>query len=147
MNQQDYAQAVHAVLDRHTDQAAAQLRRALEALPDRTRGVTLDILVDQGGEGFLTVRVGLEGPDLYVLNQAIAAHACLFDTTMHDDGLHPGLPLMGGDAEFPVGQVLTDTAARWLQVVWQATGHPARGLPVRIDSPEGHGRELPVVLQ
>lgn len=147
MTQQDYAQAVKAVLDRHTDQAAAQLRRALDALPDRARGVTLDVLVDQGDEGFLTVRVGLEGPDLYVLNKAIAAHAYLFDTTMHGDGLHPGLPLMGGDAEFPVGHVLADTAARWLQGVWQAARHPARGLPVRIDSPQGHGRWLPVVLQ
>lgn len=146
MTESEYIEAVSAVLSEHTDAAAAMLHRALDALPEKTRSVTLDVMVDQGTEGFLTVQVGAVGPDLYVLNKAIRPYASLFDTVMTTDGLSPNLPLMEGN-EFAVGDVLTDCAARWLLTVWQRANHRARDLPVSIESPEGYGTALPIKLQ
>jgi hypothetical protein len=146
MQQHEYARAVHAVLAQHTERAIMQLRRALDALPGKARAVTIDVMVDQESEGFLTVRVGVEGPDLYVLNKAIAPYASLFDTVMTETELSPDLPLMEG-SEFNVGVVLTDCAASWVREVWLQAGHPANGLPVAIVSPEGYGLSLPSSLQ
>lgn len=146
MNQQDYRQAVKEVLSGYTEQAVVQLGRALAALPEETQEVAIDVMVDQEGEGYLTVCVGVIGPDLYVLNKAISPFATLFDTIMGENGLSPNLPLMGGD-DFVVGDVLTDTAAQWVRDVWALTAHAARGLPVVIVSPAGFGSDLPISLQ
>lgn len=146
MNEREYIDAVNAVLVQHTERAATRLRIALDAMPPKTRGVAIAVFVDQGTEGFLSVRVTLSGPDLYVLNKAIRPHASLFETVMKEDGLDPGLPLMAGD-EFAVGNVLTDAGARWAQDVWKRAGHDARGLPVVIESPEGYGTVVPIRLQ
>ena len=146
MQEQEYIQAVSSVLARHTERAVAQLRLGLDALPGKARAVTIHVMVDQGTEGFLTVRLGVDGPDLYVLNKAIAPYASLFSTVMTETGLSPDLPLMEGD-EFDVGDVLTDCAARWVREVWQQAGHAANGLPVAVISPEGYGQSLPVFLQ
>jgi hypothetical protein len=133
-------------LAQHTEQAVAQLRCALDALPAEARAVTIDVMVDQDNEGFLTVRVGVDGPDLYVLNEAIDPYASLFDTVMTETGLSPDLPLMEGN-EFDVGGVLTDCAADWVREVWRQAAHPANDLPVAIVSPEGYGKGLPFRLQ
>jgi len=146
MQQHEYIQVVSSVLARHTEQAVMQLKRGLDALPGKARAVTIDVMVDQGTEGFLTVRLGVDGPDLYVLNKAIAPYASLFDTVMTETGLSPDLPLMEG-TEFDVGDVLTDCAANWLREVWQQAGHAANGLPVAVISPEGYGQSLPLLLR
>ncbi|MEH6564494.1 MAG: DUF6389 family protein [Halopseudomonas sp.] len=146
MNQPEYIQTVDAVLTEHTESAVETLRRVLDLLPEIAQVVTLDVMVDQGAEGFLTVQVGLGGPNLYVLNKSIHAHRILFDTFMTPDGLVPNLPLMEGN-EFDVGDTLTDCAARWLVKVWRRANHDARGLPVTVESPERYGTALPIKLQ
>ena len=146
MDEHEYVLAVNAVLAEYTDEATVQLRHALDALPAKTKEVTIDVMVDQGEEGFLTVRVGVNGPDLYVLNKALKPFASLFDTVMTKDGFSPDLPLMSGD-EFEVGDVLTDCGAQWARELWAKANHAARGLPVTITSPEGYGTCLPISLQ
>lgn len=147
MTRDEYIQAVRRILDEHTERAASALAQALAIVPKKATKVALDIFVDQDGEGFLDVQVGLEGPDLYVLNRAIASYAALFDTRMTEQGLVPNLPLMDpDDADFSVQDILTDCAASWLKSVWAHTEHSCCQLPVVITSPEGYGTTVPCQL-
>ena|SRR5579872_6377502 len=82
MDRDEYVRAVQSVLEAHRQQAASQLIAALALVPPKAKRITLDIFIDQDGEGFLDVRVGLEGPDLFVLARAIEDHADLFVTKM-----------------------------------------------------------------
>src|SRR5258708_7724170 len=140
MTRDDYIQKVEGVLNEHTQRAASQLAAALALVPPKTRKVLIEIFVDQDGEGFLTVRVTLEGPDLFVLNRAIAAHAELFGTRMTQSGLDPALPLMEpGSEAFSVHDALADCASAWVASVWRQAGRETFGLPVTIISHDGYG--------
>ena len=147
MTREEYIQQVKAVLDAHTERAANRLAAALAAVPPKAQKVEIQIFVDQDGEGFLDVRVGLVGPDLFVLNRAIADHAELFGTRMTEEGLEPALPLMepGGEA-FSVRDTLSDCAATWLPKVWGYTKRISFLLPIVVVSHDGYGAITPFNL-
>ncbi len=147
MTKNEYIAEVRRILAVHIEPAAVQLNEIFLLLPAQAKRITLEIFVDQGGEGFLDIRAGLEGPDLYALNQAIATHADLFTTIMAEDGLSPDLPLMDGDNEdFSVQDVLTDCGVTWLSSVWTNVHHSACPIPVEVISSEGYGTLLPYSL-
>jgi hypothetical protein len=140
-------QEVQHVLEGHRAHAVSELVAALVLIPPKARQVTLDIFVDQDGEGFLSVRVGLDGPDSYVLNRAIDRHAQLFSTRMTATGLEPALPLMDPiGEEFSVHDALTDCAAAWLISIWRQLDSSGLALQVVVQSPEGYGTTTPIKL-
>lgn len=148
MTRDEYSRQVDQVLESHNESAKSHLRSALALIPPATRRIAFDIFVDQDGEGFLHVRLGLEGPELYVLNKAIAPHAELFGTKMTEDGFDPPLPLMCSRGEaFSVHDALTDCAAGWVVRLWNQTDHRGISLPVDVVSPEGYGTVTPIGLQ
>ena len=148
MTRDDYIRQVEAVLDAHAEDAAARLRAALRQVPSTAGAITIGIFVDQGGEGLLDVVVGLDGPDLHVLQRAIVAHATLFDTRLTAAGLAPPLPLMDpADAGFEVADALTDCATRWIATLWARVRPHGCALPVSVVSHDGHGRIPPLRLQ
>lgn len=147
MTESEYITEVRSILDEHTTAARSQLAKLPALLPDTARAIELTILVDQDGEGFLTVRVALNGPDLYVINKAIEDCSLLFDTKMVDGKLVPPMPLMDPFNEnFPVHDALTDCAADWLTAVWDGADHHAIGIPVIIVSHDGYGSRTPIEL-
>jgi len=147
MTRDEYIQQVQAILTEHTAQAVARLSSALKVVPSTARKVVIEIFVDQDGEGFLDVRVALDGPDLVALNRAITSHAELFKTRMTQSGLDPALPLMepGGEA-FSVHDALTDCAASWLSSVWREVDRRNFRLPVTVVSHDGYGTITPLHL-
>jgi hypothetical protein len=148
MTRDEYAQQVDRILEAHRENATARLTAALALIPADASRLTFQIFVDQDGEGFLDVRLGLDGPGLYGLNRAIAEHAELFGTRMTEDGLDPALPLLspGGEA-FSVHDVLTDCAAAWAVRLWNEIDHRRISLPVDVASPEGYGTTTPIELR
>ena len=147
MTRDEYIQQVERVLSEHTAQAATQLAASLALVPPKTRKVDIEIFVDQDGEGFLDVRVSLDGPDLFVLNRAIASHADLFGTRMTPGGLVPALPLMEARGEtFSVHDALTDCAASWVASVWRQADRRDFRLPVTVVSHDGYGTTAPLQL-
>ncbi|MFT3801040.1 MAG: DUF6389 family protein [Burkholderiaceae bacterium] len=145
MDKAQYCHEVTAVLDSCLDRIRDRLRAAFAQLPPEARGVTLRVQVDQDGEGFLSIRIHLDGPDTYVLNRKIADEAHLFDTKMTEAGFDPPLPLMEpGRNSFPVQDALTDCAIEWLRSRWEALRVPRIALPITIDSIEGYGAIGPV---
>ena len=148
MNKDEYVREVTRVLAAHIEPAAKKLTALLQLVPEKAKQITIDLYVYQGSEGFLDVRVGLDGPDLNVLNRAISSHADLFNTTMTEHGMSPPLPLMDCDSEdFSVQDTLTDCGARWVSAVWVKVDHTACHFPVIVTSPEGYGELPPLQLQ
>ena len=147
MTESEYTAEVKSILDGHIGEARSQLAKLPALLPDTTRSIELTIFVDQDGEGFLTVRVALDGPDLNVINKAIDDCALLFDTKMVNGELVPPMPLMDPfDEDFSVHHALTDCAAGWLTTVWAGIDHSRFSIPVRIVSHDDYGSRTPIDL-
>jgi hypothetical protein len=147
MTREEYIQKVEAVLNQYSHQAASRLAATFADLPPKTRKVNIEIFIDEDGEGFLTVRVVLDGPDLYVLNKAIAPHAELFGTCMTREGFDPPLPLMEpGEETFSVHDTLSDCAAAWITSIWKQTKREPLSLPVAIVTHDGYGTTTPLQL-
>ena len=140
MDQELYCREVSSVLDSCAAQIASRLQATFQSLPQETKEVTIGVHVDQDGEGFLTVRVHLAGPDLYVLNKSISETAELFGTVMTAAGLEPPLPLMSsGEDAFSVSDALADCAIQWLHSCWSSLGVPVISVPISIASMDGYG--------
>ena len=147
MTESEYTAEVSAVLNQHSAEARARLARLPGLLPENAKAMEITIFVDQMGEGFLTVRVALTGPDLHVLNKAIGEAAVLFETKMVKDELVPPLPLMDPfEEEFAVEHALADCAVVWLVEVWEGVDRSGFRVPVSIVSHEGCGTKAPVKL-
>jgi hypothetical protein len=147
MTKSEYVRAVEQVLEAHTTMAVSRLVAALANVPKKAERVTIEIFMDQDGEGFLDIRVVLDGPDWYVLQKAIASHADIFSTKMTENGLDPNLPLMcpGGES-FSVHDALSDTAAAWIAKVWAMTGQQDFHLPVVAVTHDDYGTMTPLQL-
>lgn len=86
-------------LSGHLGSAANRLSQIIKHLPAKTCSIDVNVFPDQDGEGTFTIRVGLDGPDLYVLNKAIDEWADLFDVRHTSTGLEPPVPLVEPGAE------------------------------------------------
>lgn len=147
MTAAEYKTEVRSILDAHTSEARSQLAKLPGLLPNTTKSIDLMISIDQDGEGFLTVRISLDGPDLHVVNKQIEDCAVLFDTVMGSEGLEPPLPLMDPfDEEFSVHDELADCAADWLVDVMQEVDCKSFGVPFTIVTEEGYGSRTPIKL-
>ena len=147
MTESEYAKEVRSILDGHTDAARSKLTRLPDLLPETARAIDLMIFVDQDGEGFLTVRISLDGPDLYVINKAIEECALLFDTKVVNVKMVPPMPLMDPfDEDFSIHDVLTDSAADWLTAVWNGVDRSRLQIPVTITSHDEYGSRTPIEL-
>ena len=147
MTRAEYLRQVELVLAEHRVAVAERWTRFLAQVPPTATELELSVFVDQGGEGFLTVRGWVGGPEAHALNRALAGHAVLFDTRMTESGLEPALPLMASGAEeFAVVDALTDCAAAWLAEFCRNRLPDGRELPLTIESPEGYGTSLPAVV-
>ena len=140
MEKDEYISEVLKVLDSHSAEIKRKFEDALDSLPPKTVAVDVNVFSDQDGEGFLNIRVSLDGPDLYVLNREIKKKASLFDTVMGSDGFEPPLPVLDPfDVEFESADTLVDTATRWLQKELSQTNLSKVNLPITILNPEGYG--------
>ena len=147
MERDEYTDAVRRVLEGWTNSAIAKLVAAIPIIPATTKEVSLEIFVDQDGEGFLAVQLSLDGPDLYVLNRAVREHAELFETRMTESGLVPPLPLMDPSNEkFSFHDALTDCAAEWISDVWKQSDSSGLEIPVFVCSHDEYGTNLPIQL-
>jgi hypothetical protein len=147
MDEAAYIAAVREVLDTLTESARTQATHCFARLPSTARAAAFDIFIDQDGEGFLDIRISLDGPDLAYLANSIRDCAAIVSTRMGTDGLEPPFPLMDcfEDRLFSVHDTLTDTAAIWIRQS-VADALPSLPLPVSIASPQGYGTALPVYL-
>ena len=143
-----YRDALRAVLDRHADAMRGKIEAALAGLPEKTRRFEIGIHPAQDYEGDFGIWIHLDGPDLYVLNKAIAPHRKLF-SVRSPDGWLEGVPMFEPDHEqpFDVNDAIVDIVGEWLIELWGTIEGPA-GMPhASVFGGEGWGtkpvRDLP----
>ena len=147
MTELEYVTKVRSILNEHSADAKAQLTKLPELLPEKTKAIEITIFMDQDGEGFLTVRIALVGPDLYVLNKAIDECALLFESKIVDGAMVPDLPMMDSfDEEFSVHNALSNCAATWLVEVCDTAIVSSFGIPVNIVTHDEYGTKTPIAL-
>ena len=146
MTKQDYQDALRRVLDAHTEAALRKLAGVFPQLPEKAREIQFGIFPDQGGEGTFSVVIGLDGPDLYVLNKAIDEHRGLFDVVHGESGVSPAVPLFSREPAFCVQDAIADVAADWIEALWERGGRGVSPLPALVYADEDYGTGMPRLL-
>lgn len=146
MTKHDYQDALRRALDAHTAAALHTLAGMFARLPGKAREIQFGIFPDQGGEGTFSVVIGLEGPDLYVLNKAIEGYRNLFDVVHGEAGLEPPLPLFSTEPAFCVQDAIADAAAGWVETLWDQAGRAVSPLPAMVYAHDDYGTDLPRAL-
>jgi hypothetical protein len=142
-----YQNQVLTCLQQHSNAALAVLERLDVCLPEKTRKIDVIVHLPQDPDGTFTVMVHLDGPDLFVLNKAIAECRLLFSTVFLDGKMQPDLPLFDPfDLPFSVNDAIADAAAIWVSALWRAVlQHPTMGrisaLPALVVGEDGHGTQ------
>lgn len=138
MTADEYKTTLQSILSAHTPETLERLTAIKHSLPQKARQVTVGVHPGQGEEGFFDIVVHLEGPDLYVLNKAIAAHRFLFEVKCIDGKMQPNVPTFySNEVGFSVNDVIVDTCMEWIEGLWQMLG--GAGLPAFVFGEEGYG--------
>lgn len=146
MTKQDYQDALRRVLDAHTEPALRKLAGLFPRLPEKAREIQFGIFPDQGGEGTFSVVIGLDGPDLYVLNKAIQEYRSLFDVVHGENGVSPPVPMFAREPAFCVQDAIADVAADWIAAIWDLAGRGVSPLPALVYAHDDHGTDMPRLL-
>lgn len=138
-----YRKELLAILRAHSEQALQTLRALDAVLPPTARAMQIGGHPSQEQDGTFTVMIHLDGPDLYVLNKAIARHRMLFDIQYDDEG-HPvpAVPLFNPfDQPFGVNDMIVDSTFEWLEELWSSYGGTKSHLPVEVFGEDDFGSE------
>ena len=153
MDIDSYQQLLRTYLRQHRSAALAVLEKLDICLPEKARKITIMVHLPQDPDGTFTVMVHLDGPDLFVLNKAIAQCRVLFSTEIVDDKTATDLPLFDPfDLPFSVNDVIVDTASVWTGELWRAVlQNPAMrrisALPALVVGEDGYGTKGAVNLK
>jgi len=148
MNSDEYITELTASLTKHTESVGAKIDALLGHIPEKALRLNIEIFPSQDGEGDFSVRASLDGPDLFVLNKAIAPYADLIQVIHTPQGFDPDVPMVDPfDTEFEVNDVLTDCVAKWISDIWHASGPRSISIPVSIVGHDDYGQTTPIDLK
>jgi hypothetical protein len=138
MTADEYKAVLKSVLQVHSQSALERLNTIKQSLPQKARQVMVGVHPGQSEEGFFDIVVHLDGPDLYVLNKAIAPYRFLFEVKCIDGQMQPDVPMFDPDeAVFSVNDAIVDTCMEWVEGLWQRLGGVV--LPAFVFGEEGYG--------
>jgi len=148
MEKEEYITQVALVLDSKSKEIKEKFEDALGCVPEKAKSIAVYVFTDQDGEGFLDIRISLDGPDLYILNKEIKEKADLFETKIVDGRVEPPMPLLDPfDIDFKSADTLVDTASRWLAENLKNADLSKVNIPVTILNPDGYGTLKPIKLR
>ena len=147
MSEDEFIAELSASLERQSDNAREQIPRLIGSIPQTATRLDLQIFPAQDADGFFNIRASVDGPDLYVINKAIDAHADIFDAKYTEHGIEPRIPTVDPfDVEYEVNDIVVDCAAKWLQNVWTSLGRIDCSVPVVVVGHDDYGTTTPVEL-
>jgi hypothetical protein len=138
MTADEYKTALQSILSAHVQPVLARLAIIKQSLPQKARQVMVGVHPGQSEEGFFDIVVHLDGPDLYVLQKAIAPYRFLFEVKCIDGQMQPDVPMFDpNEAAFSVNDAIVDTCTEWVECLWQQLG--GVGLPALVFGEDGYG--------
>lgn len=138
MSEAEYKAVLVSILRQHSLPALEKLRLVGLKLPEKTRMMMIRIHPGQSEEGFFDVHIHLDGPDLYVLNKAIAAYRSLFDVSCIDGRMIPDVPMFDTEnAGFSVNDAIVDVCMDWVEELWSQS--EGIDVPAQMFGDEGYG--------
>lgn len=139
-----YSIALAGILDAHMQKAKETLTVALSKLPQETKELQFGIHPNQEPDGMFSVILHLVGPNLFTLNKAINGHRVLFDVRFVDGKIKPDVPMLDPfDQPFSVNNAIVETAASWLEKIWDTIDRKADCPPTLIFGEDGWGEGMP----
>ncbi|MEK6236933.1 MAG: DUF6389 family protein [Planctomycetales bacterium] len=146
MTELEFIEQLNSILFQHSKAASQTIRNLIAALPDKATCLNLEVFTSQDQDGFFTVRASVDGPDLYVLDKAIAQHALIFEARSTEFGAEPPIPIVWANVGFPVNDTVVDCAAKWLQAVWESLGPMECRVPIVVLGHDDYGSLTPFEL-
>ncbi|GGX39061.1 hypothetical protein GCM10007385_02500 [Tateyamaria omphalii] len=123
-----FSEALKARLAEDEVHALEHLNKAFENMHPKVRRLDVCIHMDQDAEGAISLMLHPEGPDVFVLDKAIAEHRNTFDAFV-PTGLEPDMPFERTEAT--VAQVI-EICGAWVSDLWQKLPTTARQLPATV---------------
>lgn len=138
MSEAEYKAVLVSILRQHSLPALERLRLVGLNLPAKTRMMMIRIHPGQSEEGFFDVHIHLDGPDLYVLNKAIAPYRLLFEVSCIDGPMIPDVPMLDAEnAGFSVNDAIVDVCMDWVEELWSQS--EGIDVPAQMFGDEGYG--------
>ncbi len=135
-------------LEKHSNTAKNAIQVVLNALPEKAKQLNFEIFPAQDGDGFFTIRVILDGPDLYVLNKSISEFANIFDPKYIDGEISPYIPTVDPfDIDYEANDVIVNCAANWLANLWNGLNISKVSIPVYVVGHNDYGTVTPRKLK
>lgn len=150
MDAAEYRRSLAHILATRSADVAATLERlggaASDAAGVKVDGVTIDVFVDQDGEGPFDVWARFEGADAFVLDRRFDDERRLFGVEWGDIGWEPAVPSRPrGWSRDDLAETIVDVVATWLDTLipngsleWEI-GSGAGALDRRPVGPSGNG--------
>lgn len=146
MDKDAYRHSLLAILRAHSAQARAALRAGGGTVAGRARNPGRRAQVgahpNQEQDGLFVPLVHSDGPDLHVLNKAIAPHRRLFEFGYDNGHLAPELALFDPQdpgPPFAVDDAIVGIVLDGLPALWRGLGGVGAALPAETIAGDGHG--------
>lgn len=119
MTKTEYREVLQNTLKSYTQSAVDMIFKIKTNLPEKAKSVEVGIHPNQDEDGIFSVMVHLCGPDLYVLNKAIADYRLLFDVKLIGGKLQPNVPIMDpGEVSFSINDLIAEVSIDWVKTIW-----------------------------
>lgn len=147
MNEGSYKTELLRILRGFSKKAIGTLKNMDEILPSNALGIQIGVHPNQEPDGFFSVLIHLDGPDLYALNRAIQDHRYLFHVRHVGVQIEPQVPIFEPyETDFEVNDVIVDTCIVWLKEIWADFGGTTANLPAIVFGEDGYGTNSPQQL-
>lgn len=123
MTETEYRKILQCTLKSHTQNAVDMIFKIRINLPEKAKSIEVGIHPNQDENGMFSVMAHLCGPDLYVLNKAIADYRLLFDVTFIEGKLKPNVPILDPEeVSFSINDLIVEVGIDWVKTIWDLSG-------------------------
>jgi len=123
LTETEYREVLQDTLKGYTQSAVDMIFKIKTNLPEKAKSVDVGIHPNQDEDGMFSVMVHLCGPDLYVLNKAIADYRLLFDVKFIGGKLQPNVPILDPDeVSFSINDLIVEVSIDWVKTIWDLSG-------------------------
>lgn len=120
MTEEEYKLELIKALDREKEPILSNINSFLQKIPPEAVRVNIIISPSQDGEGDFCIHGGLNGPNLYVLNNTVQDWTNILEIKHGINGFEPDFPMVDPfSEEFYTNNVIEKTCIEWINSHWE----------------------------